>query len=107
MAGFREGDVKHQGTGDRREGTIKEDTHMRGWILNRQRNVLASGIWTIITIHLLGLAPEGWVPFGPPRPLCAIEPAEWPDDRKTYAEEKDYDAGFGRATFCRTHTVFP
>jgi hypothetical protein len=61
-------------------------------------------------IHLLGLAPEGWLaapdkrawrawdkrPFEPTDPLCAIERAETPDGRKTSAEEKDYDSGLGR-----------
>jgi hypothetical protein len=29
---------------------------------------------------------------------CAIEPAEMSDGKKTSAEEKDYDPGFGRVS---------
>jgi hypothetical protein len=46
----------------------------------------------------------GQAPFEPTGPLCAIEPAELPDGKKTSAEEKDYDSGFGRTTICRTRT---
>jgi hypothetical protein len=52
---------------------------------------------------------RGWgnAHFRPTRPLCAIEPAELPDAKKTSAEEKDYDSGFGRVTFSHTRTLLP
>jgi hypothetical protein len=46
----------------------------------------------------------GQAPYEQTGPLCAIEPVESSDGKKTSAEEKDYDSGFGRGTICRTRT---
>jgi hypothetical protein len=49
----------------------------------------------------------GQAPCEPAGPLCAIEPAESPDGKKTSAEEKDYDPGLGRVASCHTSTHLP
>jgi hypothetical protein len=41
---------------------------------------------------VLGCTGQRRVAPGPTRPLCAIEPIESPDSKKTSAEEKDYDS---------------
>jgi hypothetical protein len=36
-----------------------------------------------------------------------LNSAESPDDKKTSAEEKDYDLGFGRVAICNTRIRLP
>jgi hypothetical protein len=80
---------------------------------------------TIIIIHLLGRAPTGDLDctlrtaLGPEPDWCrfeiapgrckvtrirwSLEPAELPDGKKTCAQEKDYDPGFGEGWPVATH----
>jgi hypothetical protein len=68
-----------------------------GHINNNNNTLIWSGPRGVVGCTGQARVARLWqAPHGPTGPLCAIEPAESLDSKKTSSEEKDNESGFGR-----------